>query len=280
MVWQVLVLGQVLFLGFFTYYKKRLSKWNSYAVLFAINALPAPFLFLLAPSPPSLGWFWAYPLLSIIFYGVGGVLDIKALREGDVSLISPLYTFRNVFVLALSALLLGEALTVQKLSGVLLVFLGAGFLNKKTSLVESLKALFKKRVVILTFLSTLFFSLANVVDKFSLTFFNEWFYAFIIYAGYAAFMAPPMIASEGLKGLKEMFKKDWWSVVLAGFCVSGSYALFLASALLVDVSIIVPLTTLSVFISVLLGWKFLGERVEKRWVAATIMVLGAVLLVS
>jgi drug/metabolite transporter (DMT)-like permease len=188
-------------------------------------------------------------------------------------------TVRIVFVLIISVIVLSEPLTIQKMMGVLLIFLGMGYLNKKQNLLESFKFIFKDRVAVLVLISALIFSFANVNDKNSLNYFDSFTYPFLIYGGISLFTSTYLISNR--KKLREFGNliKDKWALTLAGsFCVSGAYIFFLFMALQTDVSIIVPLLNISIFISLFLGKYVLKEKIESRWVAAALMVIGAALL--
>ncbi len=278
--WRFLMFFNVLSLGFFNLFLKKFSsKKNPILISLAINAIPFPFLLLLNKGFPQLSLIWIYPMLSVIFYGMANITSFKAFSKGDVSLIAPLATMGSVFTLMVSVIFLGEALTIQKVVGVLLVFLGMGYLNKKENLWKSLKALYNNDVARLVVLSCLFLALANVNDKFSLQFFNQFSYPSIIFGGAALLFIPYLlIGKKNVGEFKSLMTNRWGFAVLASFCLSVSYVLFISMITQADVSIIVPLSNLSVFIAILLGKHVLKERVENRWFAAALMVVGASLL--
>ena len=69
---------------------------------------------------------FTYPLvlLGLVFYGLSAFLWIVVLSELDLSIAYPILGMTYIFVLLLSYFILGESLSMFKVSGTLLVLLG------------------------------------------------------------------------------------------------------------------------------------------------------------
>jgi drug/metabolite transporter (DMT)-like permease len=87
--------------------------------------LYAPFL-LLAFTPPTL-----LTVVGGVFNALLTFLVTKAVKRGDLSLVSPIYAFTPIITFVISWLLLGEAATLWALLGIVLVVVGSFILNIK-----------------------------------------------------------------------------------------------------------------------------------------------------
>ncbi|WP_442867130.1 EamA family transporter, partial [Aphanizomenon sp. CS-733/32] len=88
---------------------------------------------LLSPQPiPNIGKdFWWALLADATLSTVGGILYMRALRLGDLSLTVPLMGFSPLFLVIASPFTLGELPNNIQIIGISLVCLGAYFLNLK-----------------------------------------------------------------------------------------------------------------------------------------------------
>ncbi|NQV91403.1 EamA family transporter [Candidatus Woesearchaeota archaeon] len=68
-------------------------------------------------------------ILGFIFYGLGAVILMVALKYGDLSLLYPFGSLNFVWVMFLSAFLLGEKINSFKINAVFLVILGVVFIG-------------------------------------------------------------------------------------------------------------------------------------------------------
>jgi uncharacterized membrane protein len=88
---------------------------------------------LLSPQPiPDIGKdFWWVLLADATLSTVGGILYMRALRLGDLSLTVPLMGFSPLFLVIVSPFTLGELPSNIQIIGITLIGLGAYFLNLK-----------------------------------------------------------------------------------------------------------------------------------------------------
>lgn len=71
-----------------------------------------------------------YPLMGgVALYGVGTILFILALRNGELSVLYPLVALTYVWVSFLSIRFLGEKMNLYKWLGVALIILGVSFIG-------------------------------------------------------------------------------------------------------------------------------------------------------
>lgn len=67
--------------------------------------------------------------VGLVIYAVGAFLMILAFRFGELSVLHPMLSVSYVLALFVGALLLDEAVTVTKVGGVAVIFLGMVFLG-------------------------------------------------------------------------------------------------------------------------------------------------------
>ncbi|MCR3760935.1 EamA family transporter [Clostridium felsineum] len=70
-----------------------------------------------------------YILIGFLFYAVGAVGMIIALKYGSFSVIHPMMSMGYVFTIIVSYLLLKESIGVEKIIGVMLIMLGVAFIG-------------------------------------------------------------------------------------------------------------------------------------------------------
>lgn len=72
-----------------------------------------------------------YTILGFILYALNALLYIKILDKLEVSIAYPLTSLGYVFLVFISAVLLNEEITLNKLFGVLLIMLGVFFIARE-----------------------------------------------------------------------------------------------------------------------------------------------------
>ena len=280
--WRILILFYIFIVGIFNLFLKKFASDRSpLIVALVINLVPVPFIFLLNRGYPPLSSVWVYPVISGLFYAIANFVSMKAYSEGDISLIAPLNTMISVFTLILAVIILQESVTLQKLSGIALIFFGMGFLNKSGNIISSLKALSRNRVARFVVMATFFLSVANVVDKFSLRYFDYLSYPTLVFGMTALFLSIYLFffKTEKVKEIRPLLRERWKYALGSCIFISANYLFFLSIISLVDVSIVNPLVNMSIFVTIILGRVFLNEKVQGRFMAAALMVIGASLLV-
>jgi len=68
-------------------------------------------------------------ILGIMFYGIGTVLFVPALKGGELSVLYPLVSTVYIFVTWWSVILLKEKMGIQKWVGLALIILGVVFIG-------------------------------------------------------------------------------------------------------------------------------------------------------
>jgi len=211
--------------------------------------------------------------LGILLWTLSAIVTYKSFQLVEASARSPLKQTQIIFILILSYFLLGEALTLNKVVGSLLIFIGVVLLSYergKTRFVFDIG--FK-----VTLLSALIAAVVSLVDKVSLTYWSPASYSFMIY------LFPSLIIgvfARKRKGLVKMLKSRYLFIALAGFLEFAYFITRMTAFSLTDLSIVSPVLRLSTLVTVVLGIILLKERqrIGEKIFSAILMIIGAIII--
>ena len=68
-------------------------------------------------------------LIGFVLYGIGAISMIIAFKLGSLSVLHPMMSIVYVFALFIGYFMLGEAITLTKVLGILLILLGVAFIG-------------------------------------------------------------------------------------------------------------------------------------------------------
>ena len=68
-------------------------------------------------------------LIGFVLYGIGAISMIIAFKFGSLSVLHPMMSIGYVFALFIWYFMLGEAITLTKVLGILLILLGVAFIG-------------------------------------------------------------------------------------------------------------------------------------------------------
>ncbi|MCP4148286.1 MAG: EamA family transporter, partial [bacterium] len=131
--------------------KKSLEHCNEYIVAWSLRIFALPFLLPLLFFAGDLhlgGRFWPALIAGGSLNILTTIMYMKAIKSSALSVTVPMVTFTPVFLLITSPILLGEFPPLSGISGIILVVLGAYFLNikeKSSGLAAPFKALLREK---------------------------------------------------------------------------------------------------------------------------------------
>lgn len=220
-----------------------------------------------------------WPLLIIVGTVItfGFYYSIKAFKALDTSVVSPLFNLGTVIVVALSAVFLGEHLTLPQLLGVALLVFGTYILElKRGHLLSPFFEIYHSKKIHLVIWSTLLYSVHAVLSKYILVSVEPLTYLFIesiIMAVILTIIA--FVRHEGLKSIKEGFlahKKMIIAIALFNF-LSELFIFFALRA--GEASLVIPVVRTWTLFVVILGGTFLREgHLKNRIIATAVMLIG------
>ena len=221
--------------------------------------LYAPFL-LLAFTPPTL-----LTVVGGVFNALLTFLVTKAVKRGDLSLVSPIYAFTPIITFVISWLLLGEAATLWALLGIVLVVVGSFILNIKHGW-NALTRLFTHAGTRTMFMAAVVGGLSSVIDKVGVSEVGVVGWAFYVNA----------ISSLILLGIKKkVYVKEGVSI---GMSEALSAALQLNALQFLNVAYVIAIKRFNTVIIVLLSKVLFKEHIKERLVGAVLITVGVILV--
>ena len=280
--WQVnLVLAIILFVALYQFYRLLAKGSRHSANIPVIVGLLGSIIFLLLipffnMKFPSIWYVWILLLLSNFLYVGNDLLKFIGFKKLDVSVVSIFYQLAKVFMIILGVIIFHEQLTLIEIIGIILIMFGS-------SLVAFKKNKFKINKYIWAIIgASLFFALAMTIDVGISAQFNLAFYFFVLYFVPAVLI----IIGKQIKfiDLKEEFfrtKNSPKFFIMASLCSSIGMLFYLLALRQGQVSIVAPLSSVTVLLNVLAGYIFLKERddLTKRIIASILVIVGVFLLI-
>ena len=218
---------------------------------------------------------WMLVLLSSIFWVFIAVIGFYAYKYTQVSLKSPLSESRVLWVLLFAVIFLKEKLILDKVLGIILIFISLIILTYKKQ--KKFGDLTDKGVQ-LTLLTALLTAGVAIIDKSALQYFTPGTFGFLVY-----FIPGLILLGFGkghFKDVKKILKTKHYYlgvVVVLGFLF---YYFNLKAYQIADVTQVFPVIRLSTAFTVIFGIIFLKEKenVFKKLIATVIIFLGILLL--
>lgn len=231
-----------------------------------INAIHADFLMVLLILGKSFIIFFAWRM------------SFMAIKGLPISIITPFGTLTPVFTILLGMLFLGERLLYLQIIGIA-VMLSAYYLIGRVGAVE-VKGLFRNKYLYLMAASTFLSSVTAIIDKISLEKINAgqmqfWFSLFIFLLYMTFFLIERIRQKEAIP-----VKFNWFIVFMSIFLVLADRIYFIVVSMPVsEISIIMPLRRVSIFISAIVGGLIFGEKnLKVKFLCALLLILGITLV--
>jgi drug/metabolite transporter (DMT)-like permease len=271
--WQVnLSIAVVLFVVLYQYYRLLARDSNNSASIPVIVGFISSIIFIsmmpfFGMKFPTVWYFWILLLLSNFLYTGNDLLKFIGFKRLDVSVVAIFSQLSKVF---------RETLTLMEAVGISLIVFGS-------SLVSFEKNKFTINKYIWAVIgASFFFALAMIIDVGISKQFNLAFYFFMMY------FVPAILIIVGKQMTFLDLKKEFFKTknspkffVLASLASSIGMLTYLLALRQGQVSIVAPLSSITVLLNVLAGYIFLKERTDlaKRLVAAVFVIVGVFLLV-
>ncbi|PWI48200.1 hypothetical protein CEE45_07785 [Candidatus Heimdallarchaeota archaeon B3_Heim] len=274
---------RIILLGFERIFLKLLGKDSiedkSLAITTVFFGFGAVSLFPFAIMHIKISEMIIFPIMSSIFYSFAFWMYTASLKEGDISLVTPLYNFNLIFLLLFSTILLGEEITLMKLIGVVSIFIGLSYLQKGSSFKNSLKQVFTNTSAQLMVSASLLMAIGRIIDGFAATDnFTPEVYAFLIYLLITIILFTILIFKGQVIEPYHVIKTNPSISVVSGLTNAYSYLVLIVAFNYLDVSIVEPIGALNIFFAMVLARILFKEDIRQRLFAASLIVLGVFFL--
>lgn len=286
--WIIYALCAALFASFNPIINKRLLADTDVSVVawagqaFGLPLLGINLILFFGPLPRVDGWFFIGILGSAILNALAHLSATQALKEGDVSLVAPLFVFSPVFTLLVSSFTFREVPQVLPLIGVGLIITGAYLLTLSSwhEAFEPLRAVVHQKPLWLAITASMLWGITPVFEK---TAIQHTFPENPTAAAFGALLVLalilfPIMLSQAESPLAQL-RMRWRGFVALGV-IGGIAPLFGYAAFSLGlVGYVSALFKMSSVFALLWAFIFLREKdVARRLPGAVVMVIGAILI--
>lgn len=229
--------------------------------------------------------------LVLIAFTVSGLMNIAgfmfynySIKLGELSTVIPFTKLNPVFTGILAAVFLGEAMTVSKGLGIILVTAGSYVIlkDREHGYLEPLKKFKTKDAPKLGAASALVFSVAAIADRFATQAVAPEIYTYMIYVFMTAGLTTYILAKdrEILGEAYRNFFDEKILYTLTGLGAALSSYLIFYSFSQAEASKVIPVLQIQVFISVVAGVALFNEKnLKEKIIGSIILVAGVILTV-
>ena len=220
--------------------------------------------------------FYLYAVLGGLFGALGNSYLVKALKNGELSVLGPINAYKSVVAMIFGIFLLGEIPSLYGIVAVLLIIAGRYFVFDTQEEGFSFKLLsradIRYRFYALFFTALEAVCIKNVIKE------SDIVMAFIMWCVFGAIFTGIIIAFKEVKTpkiTKTAFFKFVKIIILMGLMQYTTNYVFSN----MQVSYGLALFQMSALVSVILGWRYFNEtNIVKKLLGTLIMVTGAVIL--
>ncbi|MBD3313944.1 EamA family transporter [Candidatus Woesearchaeota archaeon] len=214
-------------------------------------------------------------LCAALIGAVGISFLFRAMDEGKVSIVSPIAHSAAIITVILSYLFLGERISPLKWLAVGLMILGTILISFRYSDIMRLKFSnavpgVKYALIAMLGWGAFYFAVKPVVDDLGPLLATVYLEVLV-----SLFIAVPLI----FRGIRKPGRALKYSLT-SGVCVAAASLLFNSAIEKSAVSLIYPLASSAPFISVILSFIMLGERIELNQKLAILLIIPGIIIAS
>lgn len=234
---------------------------------------------------PLPGIIWPYVIVSTIVEIAYMLLLSSAYRYGDFSLVYPIARGAAPALIACWAtLFLGEKISSTGLLGLAAIILGLGAIGSEQLLTHARRSdhsSIQRLALGLAFGVALMISIYSTIDAAAVKLVNPLAYTVLIFFTTGLGQSLLLIRHAGLQQSLAALKTQRWRVIAVGLLMLGAYLIVLQVYASSTVSYAAALREVSILMSALVGWRFLGERFgPARLLGSVLIVVGIIFIAS
>lgn len=281
--WFPFALISALIIGGKRVYEKHLTNtFGNFAMGFLSNAfslLPTLLLVFILPHGTdiqSVSWRFWWPLLVIWFglYPIQTYLLYRAIREGDVSTVTPVFALLPVFNIGTSFILLGEKPTIIGWVAILLIVFGTYLMLRQETTAK------KTMLPVLMMIGSVFcIALGSTLDKIAIGVSNPVFYSFVNTLGASVIFFILMHFYKERESFIEM-RIHFWVLTLLGVLSAISFTTLMYAFQYGPTSYVLAVRALGYVMAGLYGVFVLREVLSIRKIFSLICFLTGIIVLA
>ena len=283
----VLVLLSALFHAVRSLFTKESGDKQVFLWLYSLFALlffaPLFFYILLRDgitNPAAYAWCVGSGFIHFLYW----IFLTESFQQGDLSHVYPIMRSSPALVLAIAVIFLGEQVSVQGVSGILLVAAGVYIINMRrisgADLLAPIKSIAGDRATQFAFLTLIAVAFYSIVDKMAVADLHPILFAFLqLFCG-MCFYTPFILCRKNTGMIRNEWHTGWKRIILAGAIGITGYSLILIAFTIERVSYIVGLRQISIVFAVLMGSHLLKEKHRGIRLAGALIIFSGGFLIS
>jgi len=225
--------------------------------------------------------FLIYSILGGIFGALGNGLLVKALQNGNLSILGPINSYKSIIGVIFGIFLLGEIPNGWGILGIGIIIYGSYLVLDTTeerftlALLKNKEIQFRIGAMILTAIEAVFVKKVILASSPIIAFFSWCIFGAIF--SFILVLAYRVNLKHEVAHLKiDIFKKLFLLIICIGTMQLSTNYVFEN----MDIGYALSLFQLSIIISVLLGYRIFQEKdIQKKIVGSAIMIVGSVIII-
>ena len=225
--------------------------------------------------------FWSCVAIGLPLEAFALYCYMKALKVSPLSLTVPFLAFTPGFIILTGWIILGEEISPGGFCGIILIIVGAYFLNlSKTryGLLDPLMAIFRESGSRLMLLVSFLYAFTSTIGKLAIIHSNPYFFGIIYNIALLMLLTLFLPAAANAEPGKNLLRRPLIGLILGALVATTIFSHMLAISM-TNVAYMISLKRTSLLFGVLYGalW-FKEERIAERLTGAIIMITGVFII--
>ncbi|MBK5276144.1 MAG: EamA family transporter [Desulfuromonadales bacterium] len=221
-------------------------------------------------------------LIGAVCFVLYHLLNGRAYRGGDLSVVYPLCQTSMIYVPIWGMLLLGERLSLQGAGGILLVIFGTYSIQlQRLSLGEMLRPFRNLRSPSVqdALAAGFIYSIGSIAEKSGVRNYSPLYFTYILVLIMLLLMSFNVLRPKYRPLIGEELRENWRLILYSGPIMMASFLTFRYGLNMSQVSYAVPVRQVSIVIGVLIGILFLGESFGRIRIVSAMLIMAGVVLI-
>lgn len=258
--------------------KCGIRKTDSNVATFLRTIIVLLFSLLMVAIVGSASTIWSLSSRTILFLVLSGLSTgaswlcyFRALQKGNINKVVPIDKSSTVLTIVLATIFLGEAITLFKSIGVVLIAIGTLMMieKKDTEIKTEEKGCFFYAV-----LSAVFASLTSILGKIGIEG-VESNLGTAIRTVVVIVMSFVMVAVNGkVKDIGKVDKKELMFILLSGISTGASWLFYYRALQDGEAGIVVPIDKLSILVTIAFSYFVFKEKLSKKAMIGLLLIVG------
>ena len=210
-------------------------------------------------------------VLSGLSTGASWLCYFRALQKGNINKVVPIDKSSTVLTIILATIFLGEAITLFKTLGVVLIAIGTLMMIEKKDTENKTE---EKGWLFYAVLSAVFASLTSILGKIGIEG-VESNLGTAIRTVVVIVMSFVMVAVNGkVKEIGKVDKKELMFILLSGISTGASWLFYYRALQDGEASIVVPIDKLSILVTIAFSYFVFKEKLSKKALIGLVLIVG------